>query len=154
MRKVYLISTFVAVLIGRFAWADASLTMDELREVIEVNPQMAFAKWAIKHPLDKTYAATTFQELSEGPNSELAGRRYAFVILHVPSKKVVLVLEEGKLEMGHNPHPAGGTDRRATFGIGTDYYDSRLVEFTFSVEPPKVLSKKALEPPAADPDMP
>lgn len=114
MRKVYLISTFVAVLIGRFAWADASLTMDELREVIEVNPQMAFAKWAIKHPLDKTYAATTFQELSEGPNSELAGRRYAFVILHVPSKKVVLVLEEGKLEMGHNPHPAGGTDRRAT----------------------------------------
>jgi hypothetical protein len=40
------------------------------------------------------------------------------------------------------------------FGIGTDYFDSRRVEFVFAVDPPRILSKKELPPPEPDPEMP
>ncbi len=136
------------------AWADAWLEPDELQEVRQLNPHIAFARWAIAHHLDKNYAAVTFQEVGDAKNLEFKGRKYLFAILHNPSKKVVLVLEEGTLEMGYNPHPVSGSGRQAVFGIGTDYFDSRRVEFVFAVDPPRILSKKELPPPEPDPDMP
>ena len=136
------------------AWADAWLKPDELQEVRRLNPQIAFAKWAITQRLDKNYAAVTFQEVGDEKNLEFKGRKYLLAILHTPSKKVVLVLEEGTLEMGYNPHPVSGSGRQTVFGIGTDYFDSRRVEFVFAVDPPRILSKKELPPPEPDPDMP
>lgn len=155
VRKGELISALAIFIFAvSFNAAADSLSAEDLEAVIRLNPSMHFAKWAIRQPIDENYAALTFQEVGDHSQLERAGRRYALTILHVPSRKVLLTLERGTLELGINPHPIEAAKDRAVFGFGTDYVDQRRVEYTFSLNPPKILGSKDIEPPQADPDTP
>jgi hypothetical protein len=149
----WLIAAVVAFAVP-FSAAAGSLGAEELQAVVRLNPSLGFAKWAIKQPIDESYAAVTFQEVGDQSDSERAGRKYALTIFHLPSKKVLLMLEQGTLELGINPHPVTTSKGRVVFGFGTDYFDQRRIEYTFSLNPPRVLSSKEVEAPPPDPNMP